>query len=98
MCFQPHHECVDALAAVGMPCVANSPYALIRTTASMVVLFVIHLKTRRVEIAGITEHPNAQRMKQVARNPTMNGIGFSPPLRQHVPHPGQRRDLPALLQ
>lgn len=68
MCFQPHHECVDDLAAVGLPCVARSPFALIRTTASMVVLFVIRIRSRRVEIAGVTEHPNAQRMKQVARN------------------------------
>ena len=42
------------------------------------VLFLIHIKTRRVEIAGITEHPNAQWMKQVARNLTMADIGFFP--------------------
>jgi putative transposase len=42
------------------------------------VLFLIHIKTRRVEIAGITEHPNAEWMKQVARNLTMADIGFFP--------------------
>ena len=42
------------------------------------VLFLIHIKTRRVEIAGITEHPTAQWMKQVARNLTMADIGFFP--------------------
>ena len=42
------------------------------------VLFLIHIKTRRVEIAGITEHPTADWMKQVARNLTMEGVGFFP--------------------
>jgi len=42
------------------------------------VLFLIHLKTRRVEIAGIAENPNAEWMKQVARNLTMADVGFFP--------------------
>ena len=33
------------------------------------VLFVIDLVTRRIHIAGITVHPNADWMMQVARNP-----------------------------
>ncbi len=40
------------------------------------VLFLIHLKTRQVEVAGITENPDAQWMKQVARNLTMAEVGF----------------------
>ena len=40
------------------------------------VLFFIHLESRRVEIAGITPHPNEAWMKQVARNITMDEWGF----------------------
>ena len=40
------------------------------------VLFFIHLETRRVEIAGITRHPDQYWMEQVARNVTMEEIGF----------------------
>jgi hypothetical protein len=39
------------------------------------VLFFIHLESRRVEIAGITDHPNEQWMQQMARNATMEGWG-----------------------
>ena len=37
------------------------------------VLFFIHLESRRVDIAGITIHPNEPWMKQMARNVTMEG-------------------------
>jgi putative transposase len=40
------------------------------------VLFFIHLESRRVEVAGITPHPNEAWMKQVARNVTMDEWGF----------------------
>ena len=40
------------------------------------VLFFIHLESRRVEIAGITPHPNEAWMKQIARNVTMDEWGF----------------------
>ena len=40
------------------------------------VLFFIHLGSRRVEIAGITIHPNECWMKQTARNVTMDEWGF----------------------
>jgi transposase InsO family protein len=40
------------------------------------VLFFIHLETRRVHVAGITRHPDQWWMQQVARNLTMEGIGF----------------------
>jgi putative transposase len=39
------------------------------------VLFFIHLESRRVDIAGITDHPNEQWMQQMARNATMEGCG-----------------------
>jgi transposase InsO family protein len=40
------------------------------------VLFFIHLESRRVEVAGITPHPNEAWMKQIARNVTMDDWGF----------------------
>jgi hypothetical protein len=39
------------------------------------VLFFIHLESRRVDIAGITDHPTEQWMQQTARNATMEGCG-----------------------
>jgi hypothetical protein len=39
------------------------------------VLFFTHLESRRVDIAGITDHPNEQWMQQMARNATMEGCG-----------------------
>jgi putative transposase len=39
------------------------------------VLFFIHLESRRVDIAGITVHPDGRWMKQIARNATMEGCG-----------------------
>src|ERR1700726_774339 len=43
------------------------------------VLFFIHLESRRVDIAGITVHPDEPWMRQIARNVTMEGCG---PLRE----------------
>ena len=40
------------------------------------VLFFIHLDTRKVSIAGITEHPDAAWMEQMGRNVTWEGWGF----------------------
>jgi putative transposase len=40
------------------------------------VLFFIHIGSRRVHVAGITEHPTQGWMKQVARNVTMDGWGI----------------------
>ena len=39
------------------------------------VLFFIHLESRRVDIAGVTVHPNERWMRQIARNMTMEGYG-----------------------
>src|SRR5262249_35850909 len=41
------------------------------------VLFVIDLKSRRIEIAGIVRDPNGGWMQQVARNQSMLTTGFS---------------------
>ena len=48
----------------------------LRGLVSYYVLFFIHLESRRVEIAGITLHPNDRWMKQIARNVSMDGWGF----------------------
>src|SRR5262249_2177023 len=43
------------------------------------VLFFIHLGSRKMHIAGVTPHPNAAWMVQVARNLTMEEWGFLSP-------------------
>ena len=48
----------------------------LRGLVTYYVLFFIHLESRRVEVAGITPHPNERWMKQMARNVTMDGWGF----------------------
>jgi putative transposase len=40
------------------------------------VLFFLHLDSRRVSIAGITDHPESWWMEQMARNATLEGWGF----------------------
>ena len=40
------------------------------------VLFFIELNSRRVWLGGITRHPDACFMEQVARNATMEGTGY----------------------
>ena len=48
----------------------------LRGLVTFYVLFFIHLETRRVEVAGVTPHPNEAWMKQIARNVTMDEWGF----------------------
>ena len=48
----------------------------LRGLVTYYVLFFIHLESRRVEVAGITRHPNEAWMKQIARNVTMDEWGF----------------------
>jgi transposase InsO family protein len=43
------------------------------------VLFFMHLGSRKVHVAGVTPHPNAPWMMQMARNVTMAEWGFLPP-------------------
>src|SRR4030088_2569779 len=47
----------------------------LRGLVTYYVLFFIHLESRRVDIAGITVHPDEAWMKQVARNVTMDDCG-----------------------
>ncbi len=48
----------------------------LRGLVTYYVLFFIRLESRRVEVAGITRHPNGAWMKQIARNVTMDEWGF----------------------
>ena len=47
----------------------------VRGPVTYYVLFFIHLESRRVDIVGITVHPDEPWMKQIARNMTMEGCG-----------------------
>jgi putative transposase len=47
----------------------------LRGLVTYYVLFFIHLESRKVDIAGITIHPNEPWMKQMARNATMEECG-----------------------
>ena len=47
----------------------------LRGLVTYYVLFFIHLESRRVDIAGITIHPDEAWMKQIARNATMDDYG-----------------------
>ena len=47
----------------------------LRGLVTYYVLFFIHLESRRVDIAGITVHPDEPWMKQIARNATMESCG-----------------------
>ena len=47
----------------------------LRGLVTYYVLFFIHLESRRVNIAGITVHPDERWMQQMARNATMEGCG-----------------------
>ena len=47
----------------------------LRGLVTYYVLFFIHLESRRVDIAGITIHPDEPWMRQIARNVTMEGCG-----------------------
>ena len=47
-----------------------------RGLVTFYVLFFIHLASRKVEVAGMTAHPNELWMQQMARNVTMEGWGF----------------------
>ena len=47
-----------------------------RGLATYYVLFFIHLETRRISLAGLTRHPTAEWMLQMARNATDESSGF----------------------
>ena len=48
----------------------------LRGLVTYYVLFFIHLESRRVDIAGITVHPDEPWMKQIARNATMDAARY----------------------
>src|SRR6266481_1019608 len=52
-----------------------------RGLATYYVLFLIRLGNRRVSIAGITDHPEAMAMEQMARNATLEELGCLHPCR-----------------
>jgi len=58
------------------------------------VLFFIHLESREIHVAGITPHPNAAWMVQVARNMTMEAWGFLSP-GQYLIHDRDGKYCPA---
>ncbi len=47
-----------------------------RGLATYYVLFFLHLESRRVSMAGITRHPTAEWMEQMARNATDESAGY----------------------
>jgi transposase len=47
-----------------------------RGLATYYVLFFIHLESRRISLAGLTRHPTAEWMLQMARNATDENSGF----------------------
>jgi transposase InsO family protein len=61
------------------------------------VLFFIHLGSRKVHIAGVTPHPTAPWMMQVARNVTMEEWGFLAP-GQYLIHDRDGKYCPAFQQ
>jgi transposase InsO family protein len=58
------------------------------------VLFFIHLESRAIHVAGITPHPNAAWMMQIARNVTMEAWGFLAP-GQYLIHDRDGKYCPA---
>ena len=58
------------------------------------VLFFIHLGSRNVSVAGVTPHPDAAWMVQIARNMTMDAWGFLAP-GQYLIHDRDGKFCPA---
>jgi transposase InsO family protein len=61
------------------------------------VLFFIHLRSRKVHVAGVTPHPNEAWMVQMARNVTMEEWGFLAP-GQYLIHDRDGKYCPAFHQ
>ena len=60
------------------------------------VLFFLHLESRRVNIAGITRHPDQEWMEQVGRRGEMNGVVYRSEVRiERVKGPMRKAYLPA---
>jgi transposase InsO family protein len=70
------------------------------TTAGLItyyVLFFIHLASRKVHVAGVTPHPDARWMVQIARNVTMEQWGLLAP-GQYLIHDRDGKYCPAFQQ
>jgi putative transposase len=65
----------DSPGAVGGDRLRHAEVLTLRGLVTYYVLFSIHLESRRVDIAGLTVHPNEAWMKQIARNVTMEDCG-----------------------
>src|SRR5207253_2886496 len=61
------------------------------------VLFFIHLGSRKIQVAGVTPHPNEAWIVQVARNVTMEEWGFLAP-GQYLIHDRDGKYCPAFQQ
>jgi putative transposase len=61
------------------------------------VLFFLHLGSRQIHVAGVTPHPNAAWMIQVARNVTMGEWGFLSP-GQYLIHDRDGKYCPAFQE
>ncbi len=61
------------------------------------VLFIVHIASRRVHVAGITPHPEEKWMTQIARNVTMADVGFLRP-GQYLLHDRDGKFCPAFRQ
>jgi transposase InsO family protein len=61
------------------------------------ILFFIHLGSRKAHVAGVTPHPDAAWMMQVARNVTMEAWGFLAP-GQYLIHDRDGKYCPAFQQ
>ena len=61
------------------------------------VLFLMHLGSRKVHVAGVTPHPTALWMMQMARHVTMEEWGFLSP-EQYLIHDRDGKDGPAFHQ
>ncbi len=61
------------------------------------VLFIIHIASRRVHVAGITPYPEEKWMTQIARNVTMADVGFLRP-DHYLLHDRDGKFCPAFLR
>ena len=61
------------------------------------VLFIIHISSRRVHVAGVTPYPEEKWMTQIARNVTMADVGFLRP-GQYLLHDRDGKFCPAFRQ
>jgi len=63
------------LAVLAAPDFFTVEVLRLRGLVTYYVLFFIHLESRRVDVAGITAHPDEPWMEQIARKVTMDGWG-----------------------